>query len=150
MQSSTPSASATPTGGCTLGPAPGTTYTVVSGDTLTTIAQRFNVGICDIQAANSAQITDVNFITAGEVLNIPSGLCSLDNTSCIPPAGQNNCLANGPLSYTVVSGDTLTTISSSFGITLQALENANQQVTDPNLILVGQILNLPQCICPTS
>ena len=45
--------------------------------------------------------------------------------------------------YTVKSGDSMSSIATAKGVTLAALEAANPQVTNPNLIQVGQVLNLP-------
>lgn len=45
--------------------------------------------------------------------------------------------------YTVQSGDSLGAIAARFGVTLQALEAANPQITDPNLIDVGQVITIP-------
>lgn len=52
-------------------PQPGQrTYTVVAGDTLITIGERFGVDWRQIATING-QITDPNFITPGQVLKIP-------------------------------------------------------------------------------
>jgi nucleoid-associated protein YgaU len=51
-------------------PAGQRTYTVVPGDTLITIGERFGVDWHAIAAANG-QITDPNYITPGQVLKIP-------------------------------------------------------------------------------
>lgn len=45
--------------------------------------------------------------------------------------------------YTVEHGDTLSGIAAKHGITLGALELANPQVRNPNLIVVGQVLHIP-------
>ncbi len=45
-------------------------------------------------------------------------------------------------SYTVQAGDTLGSIAQGYGITLEALMQANPSV-DPNLIAVGTVLNIP-------
>jgi LysM repeat protein len=45
--------------------------------------------------------------------------------------------------YTVVSGDTMSGIAAKYGISLGQLEGMNPQVTNPNLIGVGQVLNVP-------
>ncbi len=45
--------------------------------------------------------------------------------------------------YTVQSGDTLGNIAQKYGISVDALEQANG-ISDPNLITVGQMLNVPQ------
>lgn len=46
-------------------------------------------------------------------------------------------------SYTVVAGDTMADIAAKFQITLTQLEQANPQVTNPEEIEVGQVLNIP-------
>ncbi len=46
-------------------------------------------------------------------------------------------------SYTVKSGDTLSGIAVAHGVSLAALEAANPQVHNPNVISVGQVLHLP-------
>jgi LysM repeat protein len=45
-------------------------YTVLPGDTLSTIADKFHVLPSEILAANP-QITDANYIRAGDTINIP-------------------------------------------------------------------------------
>src|SRR5437764_10252053 len=47
------------------------------------------------------------------------------------------------LFYTVRAGDTMSGIATRFGITLGELEAANRQVTDPDVINVGQVLAIP-------
>lgn len=52
-------------------PDPGTkTYTVVSGDTFTGIASKLGVSVDALKAANP-QVTDINDIAVGQVLNVP-------------------------------------------------------------------------------
>jgi spore germination cell wall hydrolase CwlJ-like protein len=51
--------------------------------------------------------------------------------------------AGVPSTYSVVAGDSLHRISQRFGCTLDALMDANPQITNPNLIRVGQTLNIP-------
>ncbi len=46
-------------------------------------------------------------------------------------------------SYTVKSGDTLWDIARAHGISLSALEKANPQIANPDLIFPGQHINLP-------
>lgn len=45
--------------------------------------------------------------------------------------------------YDVQPGDTLSEIAQEKGITLAALLDANQQIQDPNLIVIGQRINIP-------
>jgi spore coat assembly protein SafA len=51
-------------------------------------------------------------------------------------------------SYTVRSGDTMSAIAARYGISLSKLEQANPQVSNPNLIYVGQSLNIPDSFTP--
>jgi len=48
------------------------------------------------------------------------------------------------MTYTVVEGDSLSAIAYKFNITLQELEAANPEITNPDDIKVGQVLNIPQ------
>jgi LysM repeat protein len=52
-------------------PGPGTTYTIQSGDTLSSIALNFGVPLTALEAANP-QITDYSLIYAGQVITIPA------------------------------------------------------------------------------
>ena len=45
--------------------------------------------------------------------------------------------------YTVQPGDTLVKIAANFGISVEALEAANPQITNPELIQIGQVINIP-------
>jgi GH25 family lysozyme M1 (1,4-beta-N-acetylmuramidase)/LysM repeat protein len=45
--------------------------------------------------------------------------------------------------YVVKGGDTLSAIAAGHGVSLQALEAANPQVTNPNVIYVGQVIHIP-------
>ena len=48
--------------------------------------------------------------------------------------------------YKVQTGDSLNKIAKTYGITLQALIDANQQIQNPNLIYTGQILIIPNTV----
>jgi LysM domain len=45
--------------------------------------------------------------------------------------------------YTVQDGDTLSSIADEFSVTLSALEAANPDITDPDQISIGQVVNIP-------
>jgi|ERR1700733_3578747 tyrosinase len=99
------------------------TYVVQQGDTLSGIAQRFGVSLQALEAANP-QIHDPNKIYPGQVITVPVNP---------PPHGT----------YVVQSGDTLSGIAQKLGVSLQALEAANPQISDPNLIFPGQLVTIP-------
>jgi LysM repeat protein len=67
--SATPAPTPSPVVTAAPTPAPQTTYTVVAGDTLALIAERFGTTVAALQAANG--IEDPNTITIGQVLVIP-------------------------------------------------------------------------------
>lgn len=48
-----------------------------------------------------------------------------------------------PVKYTVIAGDNLSKIASSHGTTWVRLFNKNTQITDPNILNVGDILTIP-------
>lgn len=57
-------------------------------------------------------------------------------------AAQTGQTSTKPTSYTVVSGDTLTQIAKDHGVDLDVLIKHNN-ITNPNLIYVGQVINIP-------
>jgi len=115
------------------------TYTVVSGDTLGSIAANAGVSLAALEAANP-QITNPDLIYVGQVINLSSG-------AVIPVTGGGGPVVVTPVTgtstYTVVSGDTLSSIAANHGITLGALEAANTQITNPSLIYPGNVINIP-------
>ena len=66
-------------------------------------------------------VTARNSLRSGQVLTIPASV----------------------VTYVVQSGDTMSGIAQKFGVSLGALEAANPQVHDPNLIFPGQLLTIP-------
>lgn len=97
------------------------TYTVRSGDCLSTIGSRLGVSWKSIASAND--IRSPYTIYPGEVLTIPGGSTS---------SGQ---------SYTVRSGDTLSEIAAQYGTTYTRLAQING-IGNPNLIYPGQTLRI--------
>lgn len=50
--------------------------------------------------------------------------------------------------YTVMKGDSLWKISQTYNISLDALLAANPQISDPNFILTGTVINIPEMWTP--
>jgi len=107
-------------------------YTVVAGDTLFIIAQRFNVSVQAIINANPG--INPNFIQIGQLICIPR---------MMPPTPP---CPNGFL-YTVRAGDTLFILAQRFNVSVQAIINANPGI-DPNFIQIGQVICIPRMITP--
>ena len=59
------------------------------------------------------------------------------------PAEKTENVAQQGLTYTVKAGDTLSSISRQYGVTLQSVIAANPQIKNPNIIHPGQVINLP-------
>jgi LysM repeat protein len=51
--------------------------------------------------------------------------------------------ADGTITYTVQSGDNLSTIAQTYGTTVSAIMALNPQITDPNLIYPNEVLVIP-------
>lgn len=94
-------------------------YTVKQGDTLFRISQMTNVPVESIVSANGLNQADDLVI------------------------GQNLIIPMNPTTYTVATGDTMYSIARRFNINLRDLINSNPQISNPNVINVGDIINLP-------
>ena len=98
------------------------TYTVARGDSLWSIAKRFNVGVNEIKNANNLKS---NLISVGQQLIIPGAA----------PSDQTN------VTYEVQKGDSLWSIANANNTTVDELVNLNDLGT--NTIYVGQALQIP-------
>lgn len=112
----------------------GQTYTVRYGDTLYSIAMRYGVTIAELAEANN--ITYTWRIDIGQVLVIP-GL--EDPTGGADVA--NPLVASAPIQHTIRAGETLNSIANRYGVSMDLLMRANN-ITNPNWILYGQVLNI--------
>lgn len=105
-----------------------TYYTVVYGDTLSGIAQKFGTTVDNLVAWNN--ISNKNVIYVGQKLIVKKGNTPINNN-------QNNTTST----YTVVSGDTLSGIAQKFGTTTNELARINN-ISNVNKIYVGQVLKV--------
>jgi LysM repeat protein/tRNA A-37 threonylcarbamoyl transferase component Bud32 len=103
------------------------TYVVQRGDTMSGIAVRFMVSMAELMKLNN--IADPDGLYPGQQLRIPRSAVAT------PTPSQSR-------TYTVRAGDTLFSIATRFGVTIAALEAANN-ITDPNTIYVGMELKIP-------
>lgn len=97
------------------------TYTVQSGDTLSSIAAKFGTNYQALASLNG--ISNPNLIYVGQVLRV-SGSASA-----------------GSVYYTVRAGDNLSAIASRYGTSYQSIASLNG-LANPNLIFAGQTLKI--------
>ncbi len=103
-------------------------YTVVAGDTLSEIGEKYGISYMKIAADNG--ITNPDLIYPGQVLVLVGGH--------VPAA------APPPRTYTVIEGDTLSGIGEKTGIPWQEIYAKNKGVIgdNPDLIYPGQVYTL--------
>lgn len=113
-------------------------YTVQSGDTLSGIALKFSTTSSKLAQLNS--ISNPNLIYVGQRLLVNQSSNSNSSSSGQPSSTTTNTEASAA-SYTVKSGDTLSGIASRYNTTVNQIVSLNQ-LSNPNLIYVGQVLKL--------
>jgi murein DD-endopeptidase MepM/ murein hydrolase activator NlpD len=125
-----------------------TSYIVQAGDTLYSIALKFNTTMEAIQQAN--KLPNPNTLAVGQRLIIPTASAAPNAVTPAPtargptppsPPPTTNTASNQI--YVVRAGDTLAAIAAQFGVSLPELLRVNN-ITNPNLISVGQRLIIPQ------
>jgi LysM repeat protein len=140
-------------------PASSGTYTVLAGDSLSSVAVKFGVTRTDLAAANG--ISPSAYLYVGQVLNIPgagqqSGAPTPTSApppptaTAIPPTVAatttpqpvvvpTQAAPGTPVQYTVQAGDTMSSIAAKFNTTIANLQSLNN-LGDTNYIYVGQVL----------
>ena len=110
-------------------------YVVQAGDTLGAIAKKFGVTVAALQEVNA--ISDPNRLQIGQELVIPQRQveATVTSTSVSPTMA--------PDVYVVQAGDTLGAIAKQYGVTVEALQEANA-ISDPTLLQIGQKLIIPK------
>lgn len=96
------------------------TYIVKSGDSLYSIAQKYNTTVDELKKLN----------------NLTSNLLSIGQSLKIPTKSENNYIE-----YTVKKGDNLYSIARNYGLTQSELMDYNNLTS--NLLSIGQILKIP-------
>lgn len=114
-------------------------YKVVKGDTLWSIAQRFQVRMYDI--INLNQLKNVNQLSVGQKLNIPaSALTASQSSSTSTTLIQDT--ARKDIVHYVQKGETLWQISRQYQVSLKDITKANN-ISETSRIYVGQKLLIP-------
>ena len=103
------------------------TYVVKSGDSLYSIARKYNTTVDELKRLNNLSS---NVLNIGQVLKIPSSESS--NT------GSNTGTSN---TYVVKSGDSLYSIARKYNTTVDEIKRLNNLTS--NLLSIGQVLKIP-------
>ncbi|MGV8897331.1 MAG: LysM peptidoglycan-binding domain-containing protein [Rhodoglobus sp.] len=122
--------------------APTVKYTIVAGDTISSIAERFGVSTATVLSANG--LGSASLIFPNQSLTIPTTLvpaAAIEPELAVDLASHISPLSSGG-SYTIVSGDTIGGIASKLGVTEAALLEANG-LQASSLIFSGDTLALP-------
>lgn len=105
---------------------PESTYIVKKGDSLYSIANKYNTTVDELKRINN--LTS-NILSIGQVLKLPS-----DKVSDIEKEENT-------ISYTVQKGDSLYSIAKKYSTTIDKIKDLNNLTT--NLLSIGQVLLIP-------
>ena len=104
------------------------TYKVVSGDSLYSIAKKYNTTVDKIKSLNNLQS---NILSIGQILKIP-----------------NDTNTSSTKTYKVVSGDNLYSIAKKYNTTVDKIKSLNN--LQSNILSIGQVLKIPNDTNTTS
>jgi LysM repeat protein len=113
-------------------------HVIAVGDTLSNVAEQYNVEVADLAAYN--QILDYNHVVIGQKLRIPpAGVTITEPAEYVLPG------ANG---YHVMrQGDSLGAVAQLYNLTLEQLLALNHlDLDDPNIVQMGTMLRLTDAV----
>jgi LysM repeat protein len=123
-------------------------YKVKSGDTLTGVAKRYNIGLSDLATANN--LTTNSNLILGRTITIPASgsmakvsSTTQSNSSSASTASSNGKKLGNTENYKVQSGDGLIALARQFGVSVEDLAATNNLATNAQLQR-GQTLKVPK------
>ena len=114
-------------------------YIVIQGDSLWSIAKRYNISVDELYAAND--LSENSLLRIGQKIQVPVEGATVDVLSVNPDTYQPTSLNQGTTNYTVIRGDTLSSIAKEYDTSVREIQAVNGMVSD--LIRVGESLILP-------
>jgi lysozyme len=123
---------------------PGGSHTIQSGETFSQIAQKYGLSQTALKQANPK--VNPNVIVVGAKLNLPSGTTAKTTPPVSTPTPSN---ATPPVAttsdtqrHTVRSGDTLSSIASTYRVSTASIQRSNTLV-NPDRLKIGQVITIP-------
>ena len=80
-------------------------------------------------------------LNPGQLPGAPTGMVGRGLTTAAGLGGAG--MAGAPEQYQIQSGDTLSQIAQQYGVSVEEMMANNPHITDPNMIIAGQMLNVP-------
>ena len=117
-----------------------TSYTVVPGDNVSSIAARYGVSTASVLALNG--LSWKSLIFPGQVLKLSATSATAAPVAAAPASGAGG-------RYTIVRGDTISAIAARFGVTTQAVLTANG-LARSSIIYPGQTIAIPASGAPVA
>jgi len=123
-----------------------TRYTIKRGDTISEIAERYGLTTQGLLALNKLSRTSI--IYPGQVIQLSGSSIAITPVSNVeandppspPPTNTPAPVINN--SYTIKTGDTVTSIAARFGVSIDAVLDANG-LTRSSIIYAGRTLQIP-------
>jgi N-acetylmuramoyl-L-alanine amidase len=129
-------------------------YTIVRGDTISAIASKFHVSTASVLSANGLSATSI--IYPGQSVAIPGPPATAPRAT--PPAAAVTPIAITPIvravvttptatpdRYTILAGDTISSIAGKFGLSIQSILSANG-LSWSSIIYTGRTLVIPNVV----
>lgn len=114
------------------------TYVVESGDTVSSLSEKFSVDYLIIMALNGLTDETARFLTVGDELIIPIPGMEFPTPTPLPANLRRGVI----IEYFVMPGDSIRIIAEKFRSTIDAIIDEND-LDNPNEIFPGQILLVP-------
>lgn len=123
------------------------TYTVVSGDSLSKIAERFDITVDALVNYNGWVDGTNHLLLAGDVILIPPNTPVLGAGSA-EPSNPGSGTPDEPdeatgCTHTISAGENPTKVASKYGLTYDQLQAANPFMDFTTTFIVGDVLTIP-------
>jgi LysM repeat protein len=140
----TPTETLIPTETPTLTPEPPIEYVVQKGDSCGAIASLYNSSVVAIISMNSLNSTCTN-LAIGQTIKVPHPTPTPlpAATATLEPAAATQAACETVV-YTVQANDTLSSIATNYGVSMQAIKDFNGLSTDS--VFIDQKISIPLCM----